>query len=144
MDNYVLVGTVRDFQVVLISIIFLEVNLTIEHWVKTGLLFLWWHLKLRWMLMFGCSSLKKKTFTKTDCIISIWGHVHFHHKDTRKTRSYKTNEKWATGINYKNGNIWKYLTASFSNYVETKSNTSEKCWRIVRSQTGGFGSVSFH
>lgn len=33
MDNYVSVGIVRDFQVFLVSIIFLEVNLTIEHWV---------------------------------------------------------------------------------------------------------------
>ena len=149
MDNYVSTGTVRDVQVILVSIIFLEVNLTIEHRVKTELPFLWQNLKLRWILMFGCSSSKKKKKKENlhknglhyinlglMCTSTI--------KTLEKTRSYKTNEKWATGTNYKNGNIWKYLTASLSNYVETKSNTSEKCWRIVKSQTGGFGSVSFH
>ena len=47
MGNYVLVGTVRDVQVILVSVIFLEVNLTIEHRVKTELPFLWQNLKLR-------------------------------------------------------------------------------------------------
>ena len=90
MDNYVSIGTVRDVQVILVSIIFLEVNLTIEHRVKTELPFLWQNLKLRWILMFGCSSSKKKKERKPSqkriALYQLGAHVYFHHKNTRKDK----------------------------------------------------------